>query len=313
MMTTDGEVALRYKRKCLHAFRADSLARSMGPWVTTRCEALLDATFADRSCELMASVATPLAIDSALTVLGLPLSMAGRIGGWYEEFALALANFSGDEKVRGRGKAAAAAFADAIEPQLARVPDDERGLLAQLAARDDDRLTDAEIVSNALIILFGGIETTASMIGNTVWSLLSTGWWGSLVAQPGLGPSVVEEALRWQPAVQSITRHTTGAVEIRGVRIPEGSVVQCMIGGANRDPEWFEDADRFVPGRDNAADHLSFGTGRHLCLGAHLARMEIGAVLAGLVARAPELAFEGPPSVLRGYEFRRPVELRVTG
>lgn len=313
MMTTDGDVALRYKRKCLHAFRADVLTGRMEPWVEARVETLLDDAFAGGACELMGALATPLAVDSALTVLGLPLEMSGRIAEWYEDFALALANFSGEASVRARGKGAAAAFAEAVRPRLAREEPEVLGLLSDLAHDDDDRLTDEEIIANALIILFGGIETTASMIGNTVWSLLRTGSWGRMVAEPDLRSAAIEEALRWQPAVQSITRHTTEDVEIRGVTVPRGAVVQCMIGGANRDPDHFERPERFEPGRPNAADHLSFGTGRHLCLGAHLARIEIRAVLDGLARRAPGLTFAGGVPPLRGYEFRRPVELRVAG
>ena len=82
-----------------------------------------------------------------------------------------------------------------------------------------------------------------------------------------------------------------------------------MIGGANRDPDHFTEPDLFDPDRGNAADHLSFGTGRHLCLGAHLARMEISAVLEALRTRAPALRFASEPPQLRGYEFRRPPRL----
>jgi len=318
MMTTDGEVALRYKRSCLHAFRAETLLREMAPWTHQKARTLVDAAIeasepsSARVVELMDDVATPLAVESALRVLGLPSDMSERIALWYDDFALALANFSGDPAVRARGKAAASAFREAVLPQIAAARPDEQGLLAELAHMEKDRLDDDEIVSNALIILFGGIETTASMIGNTVWSLLATGTWRGFESEPDTKHALMEEALRWQPAVQSITRHTTEAVEILGVTIPAGEVVQSMIGAANRDDAHFDAPDSFDPARVNAADHLSFGTGRHLCLGTHLARIEIGAVLDALRERAPSLSFadaEAPD--LRGYEFRRPLGLRL--
>lgn len=311
MMTTDGEVALRYKRSCLHAFRADVLLREMGPWVRETASRLVDRGTHDDALELMSDVATPLAVDSALRVLGLPLDLADRVTGWFDDFARALANFSGDDAVRERGKASASAFAEAVRPELRSASASDRGLLAHLATRSEDRLSDDEIVSNALIILFGGIETTASMIGNTVWTLLTTGTWAGFVNDPSASQALIEEALRWQPAVQSITRHTTEDVEVRGVSIPAGSVVQCMIGGANRDPEHFDAPESYDPHRVNAADHLSFGTGRHLCLGAHLARIEIAAVLDALRERAPGLRFQDDAPALRGYEFRRPPALWV--
>jgi cytochrome P450 len=319
MMTTDGDEALRYKRSCLHAFRADVLAREMVPWVEKRAFALLDAAGRHTSTgpaewEIMADVATPLAVDSALYVLGLPLEFADRITEWFADFAVALANFSGDPDARRRGKAAAEAFAEAVVPHIRSASIEDRGLLAHLATRGEDRLEDEEIISNALIMLFGGIETTASMIGNTVWSVLANELWQWLDEDRARLSGVIEESLRWQPAVQSITRHTRCDMELEGVSISKGEVVQCMIGGANRDPSHFSEPDDFDPERTNAGDHLSFGTGRHLCLGALLARIEVAAVLNGLAKRAPALAFEGaavPP--LTGYEFRRPAELRVHG
>lgn len=310
MMTTDGEVALRYKRACLHAFRADALQREMGPWVQERALELVDG--ATDELELMGAVATPLAVSSALRVLGLPDSLGDRITRWYDDFASALANFSGDPQVRARGKASARAFDEAVRPCLVG-GGPERGLLADLAgAGGADRLETDEIIANALIILFGGIETTASQVGNTVWSTLVADRWAWLRDDPSRVSAVIEEGLRWQPAVQSITRHATEDVSLRGVRVPRGAVIQSMVGGANRDPAHFDRPDVFDPERGDANDHISFGTGRHLCLGAHLARVEIAAVLRALLKRRTDLVFadgEAPP--LRGYEFRRPVALHL--
>jgi cytochrome P450 len=322
MMTTDGEIALRYKRACLHAFRAETLTREMGAWIRVEVDGLFSAagsaspggTTPDSApIDLMGAIATPLAVATALRVLGLPQGLSARVAGWYDSFALALANFTGDPAVRARGKSAAAAFADVVRPLLAEARPEDRGLLAQLATRREDPFGEDEIIANALIILFGGIETTASMIGNTLWSLIVTGSWADYVGGRWATGAVIEEALRWQPAVQSITRHTTEDLELDGVPILAGSVVQSMIGAANRDEAHFELPDRFDPDRPNASDHLSFGTGRHLCLGAHLARMEIAAVLEALRSRVPEgpLAPEPAPD-LRGYEFRRPPALSIS-
>ena len=117
---------------------------------------------------------------------------------------------------------------------------------------------------------------------------------------------VFEESLRWDAAVQSCTRFTTEPVEIRGVRIPANETVQCMLGAANRDPAHFEDPDRFDPDRPNARDHLSFGAGRHFCLGATLARIEAREALAR-VFRLPGLRLDPErPSRPHGHEFRAP-------
>jgi len=89
--------------------------------------------------------------------------------------------------------------------------------------------------------------------------------------------------------------------------------VQCMLGAANRDPERFEDPGRFDIHRTNVRDHVAFGSGRHFCLGAPLARLEIGTAIAALLERFPNLALDPErPTVLTGYEFRKPPELGLT-
>ena len=150
------------------------------------------------------------------------------------------------------------------------------------------------MIANLLIILFGGIETTESAICNAIWAALShPGVTRLTVDDRREVDDMVEESLRWDAAVQSCTRFTTEPVEIRGVSIPAHETVQCMLGAANRDPAHFEDPDRFDPGRPNARDHLSFGAGRHFCLGATLARIEAREALASVFRPAGAAAGPG--------------------
>ena len=171
-----------------------------------------------------------------------------------------------------------------------------------------DPLTEAEIIANLLIVLFGGIETTESMIGNALWAVLShPAIARTVVADPAKVEAVIEESMRWDPAVQSCTRFTTEPVEIRGVQIPANETVQCMLGAANRDPDHFPDPDRFDPGRANAGDHLAFGAGRHFCLGASLARIEAEQALVRVLGGLPGLRLDpSRPTRPYGHEFRTP-------
>ncbi len=196
MMTTDGEVALRYKRACLHAFWAQTVVEEMGGWVQDEVDRLVGSVEDDAPFDLVEEVAAPLALGSVLRVLGLPADLAGRIHEWYDVFAVALANFKRDPAVRQRGKRAAAAFDAEVRPRLDDLGPSDLGLLAHLATREDDAFTHDEIISNALIILFGGIETTESMIANTVWSVLTTDSWEAVRADPDLRAQAIEEALR---------------------------------------------------------------------------------------------------------------------
>jgi hypothetical protein len=113
------------------------------------------------------------------------------------------------------------------------------------------------------------------MLTNTVWALLShPSQYKAVLSHPHLLTQAIEEALRWEPPVQSCTRFVMRPVVVQGVELAPGEMVQCMVGAANRDPEHFTDPDAFDLERANARDHLSFATGKHFCLGAALARLE---------------------------------------
>ena len=311
MMTTEGPAQIRYKRKCLPPFHASRLQSASLPPLRAEVERLVEGLRSDnrRTGEVRTTVARPVALHSVLSVLGIPLSETKRVNEWYEHFARALANFAGDPHLRAAGKGAADAFGRALEPileELEREPDGT--LLSDLVCDHVDPLTAEEIRSNALIILFGGIETTESMIANAVWALLShPRQLPAARASEAALDLAIEETLRWEPAVQSAARHATRDAAIRGVPIRQGEVVHCMLGAANRDPAHFKDPDRFDVTRPNAGDHLSFAVGRHFCLGAPLARLETRVVLETLWARCPGLRLD--PNRINapyGYEFRKP-------
>ncbi len=311
MMTTEGPARIRYKRTCLPPFHASRLrTASLAPLVAEveRRVATLRSE-GGRTGEVRTGVARPVALHSVLSVLGIPPAETERVNEWYEHFARALANFAGDPELRAAGKGAADAFGRALEPILDELERDPDGsLLSDLVCDHVDPLTAEEIRSNALIILFGGIETTESMIANAVWALLShPEQIETARASPAALDLAIEETLRWEPAVQSAARHATRDTEIRDVRIAEGEVVHCMLGAANRDPGHFEDPGRFDVTRPNAGDHLSFAVGRHFCLGAPLARLETRVVLETLWARCPGLRLDPDrPAPPYGYEFRKP-------
>jgi cytochrome P450 len=310
MLTTDGEPQRRYKRACLPAFRMGQLEKTIGPWIEDRVDGLIKRLPGSRA-ELRAGLAAPLALHAVMKVLGIPERLAGDIREWYEAFADALQNFQRDPTVRTRGKAAAATFRETIGPLLPALEREERrALLGRLAA---EQWSSHEITSNALIILFGGIETTESMILNAIWAVWShPDALARVRRDPSLLHAAIEESLRWEPAVQTCTRHTTRDVELDGVVIPSGDTVQCMLGAANRDPSHFTDPDRFDISRENAADHLSFGIGSHFCLGAPLARLETRIAMARLLSHLPDMRLDpGRPSAPSGYEFRKPPELWV--
>jgi len=314
MLSVEGEQHRRYKSQCNAPFNARSVKEHAIPLVTDKVTALVDAFGSRRAVDLRPALTNELAVYMVGTVLGIPAPLHGAIRRWYDDFAAALANFSWDEAIRVRGQAAVREFRDAVLPlihDLGRTSD--ASLLGALSRESSDRLTDDEILSNALIVLFGGIETTESTMLNVIWTLLRhPDALDAVRRDRTLLPRAVEEAMRWEPAVQSCTRHAARRVELGGASIAAGDTVQCMLGSANRDPAHFDDPDRYDLLRPNADDHLSFGSGRHFCLGAALARAEVLVVLETLLDRFPTLRADPErPSAPYGYEFRSPPELWV--
>jgi len=337
MLTTDGDAQIRYKRRFIGPFRRGRLEENLLATVRSVLDELMGDLQCDtpdaegrRCADLRARVARPLSVRSICRVLGLPEEDGGTLLGWYDHFAAALENFAGDPDVRARGKASARDFTEYVTPFLRGEREVAEGsLIAALRSEGDpyrqgyagrherpgwgDPLSEAEMVANLLVVLFGGIETTESMIGSAFWAALShPEVAGRLEAEreAGAGPllaGVIEESMRWDPAVQSCMRFATEAAEIRGVPIAAGETVLCMLGAANRDPAHFPDPDRFDPERANVRDHLAFGSGRHFCLGASLARIEAEQALGRVFGELSGLRLDPErPTKPYGHEFRTP-------
>jgi cytochrome P450 len=121
----------------------------------------------------------------------------------------------------------------------------------------------------------------------------------------------VEETLRWDAPVQRTLRSPTTDLELAGVLVPRGSAVILLLAGANRDPEAFDEPDRFDLQRTGGAEHLAFSAGIHYCLGAPLARLEATVAVERLVQRFPALQRAGRLRRRNGTVIRGPAELVV--
>ena len=174
-------------------------------------------------------------------------------------------------------------------------------------------LTEAEVISNAAVLMFGGIETTEGMIANALLHLLSFPAQLALVlADPGLVPAAIEESLRLEPAAAVVDRYATAGTRLGEAWIHPGDQVTVSIAGANRDPAIFGDPDVFDLRRAEAGRQLAFAHGPHFCLGAHLARLEARVAVETVLARLPGLRLDpGHASAPRGLVFRKPPDLRA--
>ena len=174
-------------------------------------------------------------------------------------------------------------------------------------------LSTAEVVANAAVILFGGIETSEGATANAIWHLLTNpDALAAVRANRSLVGAAVEESLRLEPAAATIDRYATTDVELSGVPIRAGDYVVVSLAGANRDPTVFADPDRFDIARPNVRTHTTFALGPHACLGIHLARAQtiaaIEAVLDGFDRIELGIDADGP----LGLVFRKPACLDAT-
>jgi cytochrome P450 len=179
-------------------------------------------------------------------------------------------------------------------------------LLSSVAAMAT--LSTDQIVSNAAVLLFGGIETTEGMIANALTHLLQApDQLAAARADSTALDAAIEESLRLEPAASVIDRYATADASLDGASIARGDLVRVSIAGANRDPAVFADPDRFDPGRSGPRRHLAFAHGPHVCVGIHVARLEARGGIAEILDRLSGLRLDPrrPPAV-RGLVFRKP-------
>jgi len=179
-------------------------------------------------------------------------------------------------------------------------PEDTTIINHMMAAEEDgDTLSLAELISNAVLLLFAGHETTTNLLGNGLLALIRhPDQLQRFTETPALAESAVEELLRYDGPVGSLARSVLEDMEIGGKTIRKGQRLYCMLNAANRDPRQFDDPDGLNLGRANNR-HIAFGYGIHFCVGAPLARMEGRFALAAMMKRMTEIELGDNPPVWR--------------
>jgi cytochrome P450 len=290
MLFADPPVHSRLRRLASRAFTANRV-RDLRPIVERMADELLDEAVERREVELIGEVALPLPIRVIGELVGVPVGDRSALQPLVRAAKDGLEPAATPEQLRGSIDAVTelnAYFGGLLEERERRPTDDLMSAL--VAARDaDDRLTREEIAATAWLLFAAGYETTASLIGAGTLALLEhPGQQERWRRDPSLGPTAVDELLRWDSPVQVNPRIALGAVDMFGSHLEPGDSVLALQGGANRDPDRFAAPETLDLGRtDNQP--LSFGWGIHHCLGAPLARMEGEVLLTGLLRRCSEL------------------------
>jgi cytochrome P450 len=299
----------RHRNLVSQAFRQKFLAHWETDLVTGVVHELIDRFEARGRAELVREFTFRFPVQVIAEILGIPHEDHAR----FHELAVSIVNVAANIE---RGLAAS----NALREYLAGIVDARRGdpkgdVISDLvtAELDGERLDDEEIYSFLRLLLPAGAETTYRASGNFIYALLTnTDQLEALRADRSLMPQAVEESIRWESPLLITTRCTTTDTEIAGTMIPEGAEVIPHLGSANHDESRWENPERYDMFRPPVPS-AAFGVGPHMCLGMHLARMELRSAVGALLDRLPDLRLdpEGDDPHIHGERFRSPTSLPV--
>ncbi|MBY8857129.1 cytochrome P450 [Nocardia sp. CA2R105] len=293
------------------------------PDIVRLCNQLLDHIEATGKTRLdvVEDYAYPVPVTVICRILGIPLTDEPRFHAWIQHMLTGtdLGPDAATEQGRARTEQAHASrdallrYLAALIEQLQREPGP--GLLSELIHDDgpDGPMPPEQALSNAMLLLVAGHDSTVNTISNCVMTLLrNPGAYDQLRSRTELLPRAIEEVQRLQAAVQFFpSRSTTADIDIGGTIIPKGAAVHLVYAAANRDPNRFANPNHFdIQRPDN--EHFGWGSGIHTCLGGPLARLEINLALETFLRRvaAPRLVVD-PPPYRRSQIFRGPRHLLI--
>lgn len=288
ILQMDGREHAVHRGLVTPAFRGSELTEKFIPVIEKNARELIDAFRHDGQVDLVDQFTTRFPINVIVDMLALPKSDHELFHRWYNSIMAFLGNLSQDADVIAQGLKTKDELQAYMLPKIAeRRADPRDDLLSTLctAEIDGEQMTDLEIKAFVSLLLVAGGETTDKAMANMIWNLLQNPEQLAMVREDrSLIPHAFAETLRHSPPVQMIMRQPSEDVEVSGGTIPAGATVVCLIAAANRDPRKYSDPDRFDITRPDlnfatafaaAANHTGFAFGRHFCVGAMLAKVEV--------------------------------------
>ncbi|WP_374688956.1 cytochrome P450 [Promineifilum sp.] len=288
-----------------HAFTA-RVVEALRPRIAARAAALLAELAPRGGFDVVADYAFPLTLAVIADLLGIPHDDLAQVKAWSLTIAAVL-DYKRTWDVMAEGNRMALDFAaylaEIVAARRARPRDD---LISRLLAATDaaEPLSEEEVISLAIMLLFAGHETTVNLISaGTLLLLEAPAQLALFRARPDLTDAAVDEFLRLHSPIQATTRIAYADVTLGGRLIRRGESVTLLLGSANRDPAAFADPDRLDIARQPNR-HLAFGRGIHYCLGAPLAVTQGGIALRALLAGEVEWGVAAPPVWGETFGFR---------
>ena len=272
---------------------------AMEPLIRRRTEALVDGLEPGVPVDIGERLAHPLPLFVIAHILGVPEAdleyLSPRLIAWIDRPAA-------DGMIEERSIRAAQETGEYLATVAARRradPGDDLLTVVSRADMDGEPFTDHDLGSLCFFLFVAGVDSTTSLLLNTLYWLQEYPAQRRLLADdPSLIPAAVEESLRYDAPIQHLLRVTTRDVELHGEHVPAGTRVMLTYGAANRDEAVFENAETFDVRRPRKR-HFAFGEGIHHCLGADLARLEARVALEVLFKRSPDWLVVGPNVRLR--------------
>ncbi|AKU15263.1 cytochrome P450 [Luteipulveratus mongoliensis] len=299
----------RLRRVAAPAFTPRRMAAYEGS-IEKMVRGMVDDAERQGTFDLQHTLSAPLPITVISDLLGVPDADADLFTRYGTALGSALDGIKGMLHAR-RAFAAKTALEEMFTRLLAERERDPRDdMLSILAAEKGDTVHPEEMLPLCQLLLVAGFETTVNLIGNAIHQLmLHPDQWRLLTADPSLAPQVVEETLRYDPPIQLTSRVVMQDTAVRDHEFRAGEWIVTILGGANRDPEMFEDPNRFDITRTDNSDHLAFSSGVHYCIGAPLARLEAEVAIRVLAERLPSLRLVGKVPMRRTTVIRGVREL----
>jgi fatty acid omega-hydroxylase len=323
MITSDPPEHDRVRRSAMRHFgppHSPDLVASQEAEIQYIVSRLLDGLKGKTRIDVVDEFAYPLPVTVICTILGVPREDEPRFHAWIQAFmnGIDLGPEAATEEQRrlrelGRqGLQETKNYMVALLEKYARQPGP--GMLsAMVNDNSEERLSQGELVANAMLLLFAGHETTVNLIAHSVLTLLRhPDVLEKLRRRPELIVPGVEEFLRLESSVQFWpTRTALEDIEIAGTTIPQGAPIVVVYGSGNRDPSRFTNPDDVdLERQDNA--HLGYSGGIHVCFGGPLARLEVQIAVGEFARRInnPRLVVD-PPPYRHNQIFRGPRHLLV--
>ena len=308
------------RRKLVNAGFTRKRVKDREPSIGALCDALIDGVCERGECDFVWDIAAPLPMAVIGDMLGVLPAEREMFLKWSDDMVSFLSSTTAQEDFQV-SMDAFAAYTEYMTRMIAdrhEEPTDDLVSVLVHAEVDGEKLADHEIVTEVLLLLIGGDETTRhTLSGGTAQLLRHPDQHARLVNDVDLLPNAIEEMLRWTAPVKNMARTMTADAEFHGAQLKQGEKIILLFESANFDEQVFGDPENFRIDR-NPNNHMAFGFGTHFCLGNQLARLELSMMQTRLLRRLPDMELASgdalplrPANFVSGLE-RMPVRFTPT-